>query len=108
MHKFDLTTINGVKKAEEFFGLSLGLGLGLFNPTLVLGKWLIDKLFSTPEEESRAISQLIEKGRQDGVSEMEIIIKDKGGLNLNVPIEDCKIEAHAGKNQKTIIKVKYK
>ena len=105
MKKFDLTTQDGVALAQNFLGRSL---IGNGGPLLMIGKYLLDKLFTTPEEQGEVVQNLIEKGKQEGVDEMEIELKDRGGLSFNAPIEGCNIDVHVGKDQKTTIKVKYK
>lgn len=103
MKKFDLTTSEGLSIAKSFLGKEI-----LSHPLIVLGKMILDKLFSTPEEQGKVVRELIEKGKREGVDEMEIEMYDKGGLDIDAPIEGCKIQAHIGKNQKTRIHVKYK
>ncbi|MBD5368119.1 MAG: hypothetical protein HDR83_02485 [Bacteroides sp.] len=105
MKKFDLTTQAGVALAQNFLGTSL---IGNGGPLFIVGKYLLDKLFTTPEEQGKVVQNLIEKGKKEGVDEMEIELKDRGGLAFNAPIEGCNIDVHVGKDQKMRIKVKYK
>ncbi len=69
---------------------------------------MLDKIFSTPEEQGRIINDIIEKGRKEGVDEMEIEFHDKGGFNLNAPIDGCKVDVHIGKDQNVRLNVRYK
>ncbi len=81
MKKFDLTTQSGLVLAQNFLGQTL-----ITSPILILGKYIFDKLFSTPEEQGKVVRDLIEKGKKEDVDEMEIELIDKGGLNLNITV----------------------
>lgn len=74
----------------------------------MLGKYIVDKLFSSPEEQGKVARDLIIAGKKEGVDEMEIELSDNGGFDVNIPLDGVKIDVHIGKNQKTKIKVKYK
>lgn len=39
---------------------------------------------------------------------MEIEFHDKGGFNLNAPIDGCKVDVHIGKDQNVRLNVRYK
>lgn len=103
MKTIDLTTESGIEKARTFLSTA-----ALLNPGFALVKWALDKLFTTPEEQGKTVERLIEAGKKQGVDEMKIVMKDKGGLTIKVPNEGCEIDVHAGKNQTTVVHVKYK
>ena len=95
MEKFDLTTKTG--KTKAFTQMSL-FGLA----TLAL-----DKLVSS-KDQSEIAKELIRKGKEDGVKEMEITLNNDKGFDFGVPVEGIDIKAKAGSNKKIHIKVVYK
>ena len=95
MEKFDLTTKTGKTKAftqMSLFGLT----------TLAL-----DKLVSS-KDQGEIAKELIRKGKEDGVKEMEITLNNDKGFDFGVPVEGIDIKAKAGSNEKIHIKVVYK
>lgn len=97
MKPFDLTTNSGKIDAILF----------TFNPILGLAKLSLDKLLSSKDQGEIAM-ELIRKGKEQGVKEMEITIDNKKGFDFGVPIEGIDIKAKAGSNEKIHIKVVYK
>ena len=95
MEKFDLTTKTG--KTKAFTQMSL-FGLA----TLAL-----DKLVSS-KDQGEIAKELIRKGKEDGVKEMEITLNNDKGFDFGVPVEGIDIKAKAGSNKKIHIKVVYK
>lgn len=111
--KFDLTTPEGFGKVAEFLSNDkIMKGFRLLFPghalLLKLGKTLMDKVFSTPEEMGKVVNDLIKEGKEQGVEEMEIKMKDKGGINLDgIVCDACNVNFHIGKDQEIIMNVKY-
>lgn len=111
--KFDLTTPEGFGKVAEFLSSEKIIkGFRNFSPVsyllVKLGKALMDKVFSTPDEMGKVVSDLIKEGKERGVEEMEIKMKDKGGINLDGIICDAgNVNFHFGKDQEIIMHVKY-
>lgn len=111
--KFDLTTPEGFGKVAEFLSNEKIIkGFQILFPVhsllLKLGKTLMDKVFSTPEEMRKVVNDLIREGKERGVEEMEIRMKDKGGINLDGIICDAgNVNFHFGKDQEIIMNVKY-
>ena len=103
MKKFDLTTKEGL---NEVFSI----GLICMNPMFVLGKYLIDKIFIESEDKQRELAEkIIIKGKEQGVDELEIKVKNFRGASFNLPIdESVKIESRFGNDNEMTIKVKYK
>lgn len=103
MKKFDLTTKEGL---NEVFSS----GLICMNPMFVLGKYLIDKIFIESEDKQRELAEkIIIKGKEQGVDELEIKVKNFRGASFNLPIdESVKIESRFGNDNEMTIKVKYK
>jgi len=108
MEKFDLTTESGFKNVANFLGDNLLL---IFNPKLGIAKYIIDKITDLRKSfnvQRDAAIELIKKGKEQGVDDMEIVMDNKRGFKLNVPMEDVKIDALVGADDKMHIKVKYK
>ena len=97
MKLFDLTTNSGKIDAILF----------AFNPILGLAKLALDKLLSSKEQGEIAM-ELIRKGKEQGVKEMEITIDNKKGFDFGIPIEGVNIKAKAGNDEKIHLKVIYK
>jgi hypothetical protein len=108
MEIFDLTTRNEMQKFLMEHG-------DLVAPPDFLGK-LVLKLFATfmgskaaAKQQSLAAEQLIQKGKENGVDEMEIIVNNNKGFHFESPTEEgVKIDITIGKDGKMHIKVKYK
>ena len=101
MKFFDLTTEIG--KANALRSMAL---LG-YSPILGLVKMAIDKLTSS-KEQGEIANELIRKGKENGVKEMEIKLDNTKGLNLDVPIKGVKIKTIVGSDEKVHVKVTYK
>lgn len=96
--KYDLTNKKGINSAIEF--------LIAANPVLAFLKALFTT--DTIKAQQEAAEQLIKKGKENGVDEMEIIVDNTRGFKLNVPVEDIKFDTFVGADEKMHIKVKYK
>lgn len=101
MKFFDLTTEKG--KANALSSMAL---FG-YSPILELVKMAFDKLTSS-KEQGEIANELIRKGKENGVKEMEIKLDNTKGLNLDVPIEGVNIKAMVGSDEKVLVKVIYK
>lgn len=101
MEKFDLTTKNGKIKALTT------MSLFSFNPLIGLAALALEKLVSS-KDQGEIAKELIRKGKEDGVKEMEITIDNNKGFDFGVPFEGIDIKAKAGSNEKIHIKVNYK
>ncbi|WP_373775384.1 hypothetical protein [Porphyromonas loveana] len=102
MKRYDLTNKEGYKIATQDLLL-------VTNPILYLGKKLIEQVFSPSiEKQKQAAEDLIKQGKSNGVKEMEIIMEDRKGFHLDVPIEDVNIKMGAGMDGKVTVKVTYK
>lgn len=101
MKTYDLTSKEGMLDAiatYQLFG---------FNPILGLAKLALDKL-SSSKDQGKIAEELIRKGKENGVKEMEITIDNNKWFGLSVPIEGVNIKAKAGSDEKTHLKVTYK
>ena len=101
MEKFDLTTKTG--KTKAFTQMSLFS----FSPLLGLATLALDKLVSS-KDQGEIAKELIRKGKEDGVKEMEITRNNDKGFDFGVPVEGIDIKAKLGSNKKIHIKVVYK
>ena len=101
MEKFDLTTKTG--KIKAFTQMSHFS----FKPLLGLATLALDKLVSS-KDQGEIAKELIRKGKEDGVKEMEITLNNDKGFDFGVPVEGIDIKAKAGSNEKIHIKVVYK
>jgi len=104
MKKFDLTTSEGLKKAMD------NPFLPIFFPQI----WLVKKTFAlfsntdTISEQRKTAIELIKSGKEKGVDELEIVLSQKAGLNIESDFEGIPIKAQIGKNGDMTLKVKYK
>ena len=109
MKNFDLTTQKGMESVKKYIGDNATLFA--VNPVLGLGKYVIDKIFDsskTYEAQREVAVELIKKGKENGVDEMEITMENNRGGKFNIPVEDAKIDASVGTDEKLHVRVKYK
>lgn len=103
---YDLTTIEGVELALSY--------LNSLNPLKYTPVGLIYNIIrdivnaKAVKEMGDVIGELIQKGKDDGVDEMDIKINDIVGLNLPVKIDNTDVCIKAGKLNEVTIHVKYK
>ena len=102
IQKYDLTNQSELKEIITTYVFS--------DPVLALGKYVFDKIFSTDTFalQKETAEKLIQRGKENGVSEMEITIDNKRGFKLNVPVEGVQIDTRLGADEKMHVKVKYK
>ena len=112
MEKYDLTKAKTlVDTASEMFKMGLLNGNPFSgNPIFALGKLALEKVFSTDslEVQKETAEALIIRGKETGVDEMEITVKNRKGFALNIPLEDIKIDTVVGADDNLHVKVKYK
>lgn len=116
MEKYDLTNKKEfVNVITDLMGSSFGTALVAVNPLIPVvikfGSMILDKVFSseTLKLQKDTAEQLIKRGKEEGVDEMEITVKNSRGFKLNMPIdENLKIDTLIGADEKMHIKVKYK
>lgn len=98
---FDLTTVSGKDLAMAYLQL---------NPLIALAFDLFKKMMSSDatKQQGKVVENLIKKGKEEGVSEMEIKIKNMKGLDFSAPIEGVDIKCAVGSKEDVIVKVKYK
>ena len=116
MEKYDLTNKKElVNVITVLMSSSLAPTLLAANPLfpviLKFGGMILDKIFSTEtlKLQKDTAESLIKRGKENGVDEMEITVKNTRGFKLNVPIDDSiKIDTMIGADEKMHIKVKYK
>ena len=76
--------------------------------------WLLKKtfeLFSNTDiisEERKTAIELIKAGKEKGVDELEIVLDQKAGLNIEAEVKGAFVKTQLGKDGKMIVKVKYK
>ncbi len=103
MEKFDLTNSKEFNQLVNTFLTS--------SPLLSLAKYVVDKTVDKSKrwETQRELAiQLLKEGKDKGIDEMEIIIDNKGGAGVDIPIDGVNINAHVGTDEKMHIKAKYK
>lgn len=116
MEKYDLTNKKELANAiTVLMGSSFATTLLAVNPlfpvVLKFGSMILDKVFSTEtlKLQKDTAEQLIKLGKEKGVKEMEVIVKNTRGLKFKMPIdENLKINTLIGADEKMHIKVKYK
>ena len=102
---FDLTTPAGKSTA-------LGFIVGASGVILITGLsiWL-NKHLKLTKESSKTITDIIAAGKHHNVAEMDVTIENTAGIQCNIPnesIDDMKIKATVGCNNKITLHVKYK
>ena len=116
MEKYDLTNNKElIKVTKDIMSGSFANALLAVNPLvpviLKFGGMILDKIYSTEtlKLQKDTAESLIKRGKENGVDEMEITVKNSRGFKLNVPIDDgIKIDTMIGADEKMHIKVKYK
>ena len=116
MEKYDLTNKSElVKEIKDLMSGPFANALLAVNPLvpviLKFGGMILDKIYSTEtlKLQKDTAESLIKRGKENGVDEMEITVKNSRGFKLNVPIDDgIKIDTMIGADEKVHIKVKYK
>ena len=106
MKKYDLTSSSGLQKALKDI-----CKYSFMTSPLGLVKYTLDKVLDSSKqfETQRDVAvELIRRGKEQGVDEMEIVMENKRGFKLNVPVEEAKIDTALGSDDKMHIKVKYK
>ena len=104
---YDLTTQSGWKSAVAYLRDNPAFaGLGLVG-------WLAGTIIDSVspgkgiERQSKAASDLIRAGKENGVKKMTITMDEQAGVHLGVPIEGVNISASIGSKGKTTIQVEY-
>lgn len=97
---FDLTTNIGKKVALSY----------LRGGPMMLAFSIIKEIISSigTREQGKVVEQLIKSGKEQGVDEMEIKVKNTKGLDFSAPFEGIDIKLMVGSKEDTIVKVKYK
>lgn len=116
MEKYDLTNKNELIKVIKDimsgpFTNALLAANPLFPVIAEFGKFVLDKIYSTEtlKLQKDTAESLIKRGKENGVDEMEITVKNSRGFKLNVPIDDgIKIDTTIGADENVHIRVKYK
>jgi len=104
----DLTTAEGWKAA-----IASLRGIPLVATMYAPHFWVADKIIDalTPgkasQRQAQAACDLIKEGKKNGVKKMTIVLDEKAGFDLDVPIEGVKVNASFGSKGKTTIDVEY-
>lgn len=104
MEKYDLTD------AKELQKVMTDVLLMPF-PWLRLAKYVFDKMTGSDatKVQSEVAQRLIEKGKENGVDNMEIKMNNTKGFKLNMPLDEkIKIDTMIGSDEKMTVRVKYK
>ena len=101
---YDLTTEKGLEIAQKYLSALLP-EVNLLIKGLVT---LIQKHQEGQELQKQIACDLIKKGKDEGVDEMEIKINNMKGFSLNIPAEGFSIDTKLGSDDTISLKVKYK
>lgn len=105
---YDLTTTDGWKAAVSYLREIPVVGT-LYAPYF----WAVDKIIDAVspgkgvERQSKAASDLIRAGKENGVKKMKITMDEQAGAHLDIPVEGVKVSAGIGSKGKTTIEVEY-
>lgn len=105
---YDLTTTDGWKAAVSYLRDIPVVGT-LYAPYF----WAADKIIDAispgkgVEKQSKAASDLIKAGKENGVKKMKITMDEQAGAHLDIPVEGVKVSAGIGSKGKTTIEVEY-
>lgn len=105
---YDLTTTDGWKAAVSYLREIPVIGK-FYTPYF----WVADKIIDaiSPgkgiEKQSKAASDLIKAGKENGVKKMKITMDEQAGAHIDVPVEGIKVSAGLGSKGKTTIEVEY-
>lgn len=105
---YDLTTTDGWKEAVSYLRDTPIIGT-MYAPYF----WLADKIIDlvapgkAVEKQSKAASDLIKAGKENGVKKMKITMDEQAGAHLDIPVEGVKVSASLGSKGKTTIEVEY-
>lgn len=116
MENYDLTNKDElIKVTKDLMSGPFAYALLAVNPLVPVivkfGGLILDKIYSTEtlKLQKDTAESLIIRGKEDGVDEMEITVKNIRGFKLDIPIgEDINIDTVVGADEKMHIKVKYK
>lgn len=102
MNQFDLTTKDGLLAAKEL--------IVSINPMANFLIKTIEKIISSDssKEQAKIAEELIKRGKENNVDEMEITLKNTKGLDMKIPTDGVEITTMIGANETTTLKVKYK
>jgi hypothetical protein len=105
---YDLTTTEGWRAAVSYLRDKPVIGT-IYAPYF----WIADKIIDAMspgkvvEKQSKAASDLIKAGKDNGVKKMKITMDEQAGAHLDIPIEGVKVSIGIGSKGKTIIEVEY-
>jgi hypothetical protein len=105
---YDLTTKEGLKAAVSYLRNIPVIGT-LYAPYF----WAADKIIEaiSPgkgiERQSKAASDLIKAGKENGVKKMKITMDEQAGAHLDIPLEGVKVSGGIGSKGKITIEVEY-
>ena len=110
--EFDLTSVEGFKKALEFFN-KYGVICSCSSQIWLLKMaWdVVSSLVSSRDiiqEQRKTAVELIKAGRDAGVDEMKITLDQMAGIDIGADIESIPFKVKVGKNGKMTLEVKYK
>ena len=95
MEKYDLTNKKElIKVTKDIMSGPFANALIAVNPLvpviLNFGGMILDKIYSTEtlKLQKDTAESLIKRGKENGVDEMEITVKNSRGFKLNVPIDE--------------------
>jgi len=100
---YDLTTKEGIKNASEWFD-KYGWSVNIY-------AWVLKKLIGAINpinKQTEMAKEIIKAGKENGASDLEIIVDNKAGLDLGAEYGGIPIQAKVGTDGKMTLKVNYK
>ncbi len=106
--KLDLTAVDGLKRALEFYKNNASYMMTGIIPFPLFDLLGLNSSSNTVQEQRETAIKLIKAGRDSGVDKMEITIDQTAGIDIGPDIEGIPIKVKVGNNGKITLKVKYK
>lgn len=105
MLQYNLTTKDGLMDAKKVLA-PIGIGIGV--ALLLIRKKIFGSDPDNTKEQAEVAGELLKKGKELGVKNMQITLNGTKGINLKIPIDGVDITTMVGSNNTIIVNAEYK